>query len=181
MLTVSCVLLVSVLFLLTVSSESSFFAFVPLILLTVSCVLLVSVLFLLTVSSESSSGASGSALPGSRKRYLGFPRPEIVFAELFYKGFYKAFCTRPFSRNLAFPAEVSPDGSRSLILMTVSSESSSFASGIAHFADSLVRFATPGAAFADSLVRIVRFRFKSCLRGPPKRSPGLPSFEIVEV
>ena len=34
-----------------------------------------------------------------------------------------------------------------------------FASGIAHFADSLVRFASPGAAFADSLVRIAIFCF----------------------
>ena len=144
-----------------------------LILLTVSCVLLVSALFLLTVSSESPSGASGSALPGPRKRSLGFPRPEIVFAELFYKGFYKAFCTWPFSRNLASPAQVSPDGSRSLILLTVScvllvsalllltvsSESLSFASGVAHFDDSLVRFASLCAVFADSLVRIVIFCF----------------------
>ena len=37
-----------------------------------------------------------------------------------------------------------------LLLLTVSSESSSFASGIAHFADSLVRFASLGTAFADS-------------------------------
>ena len=142
-------------------------------MLTVSCVLLGPALFLLTVSSESPSGASGSALPGPRKRYLGFPRPEIVFAELFYKGFYKAFCTRPFSRNLASPAEVSPDGPRSLILMTVSCVLLlpalllltvsygivCFASQRAHFIHNIVRFASSGAAFADSLVRIDIFCF----------------------
>ena len=45
--------------------------------------------------------------PGTSKTVPGFPRPEIVFAELFYKGFYKAFCTLPFSRNLVSPAQVS--------------------------------------------------------------------------
>ena len=87
------------------------------------------------------------------------------------KGFlYKMlFCgALSFSRNLAFPFQVSLDGPRSfilltvscvllvsaLLLLTVSSESSSFASGIVYFADSLVSFASPGAASADSLVRI---------------------------
>ena len=92
------------------------------------------------------------------------------------KGFlYKMlFCgALSFSRNLAFPVQVSLDGPRSfilltvscvllvsaLLLLTVSSESSSLASGIAHFADSFVRFTSPGAAFTDSLVRIVIFCF----------------------
>ena len=106
-------------------------------------------------------------LPGPRKRSLGFPRPEIVFAATFYKTLYKPFCTLPFSRNLASPAEVSPDGLGSfilltiscdllvpaLLLLTVSYEIVCFASPIGHFAGSLVRFASPGAAFADSLVR----------------------------
>ena len=46
-----------------------------------------------------------------------------------------------------------------LLLLTVSSESLSFASGIAHFDDSLVRFASLFAVFADSLVRIAIFCF----------------------
>ena len=49
--------------------------------------------------------------------------------------------------------------SRWLLLPTVSSESLSFASGFAHFADSFVRFASLCAVFADSLVRIVIFCF----------------------
>ena len=101
-------------------AKSYVFSLRSLFLLTVSCVLLGPALFLPTVSSESPSGASGSALPGPQKRSLGFPRPEIVFAAIFYKRFYEAFGTRPISRNLASPAQVSPDGLRSLILLTVS-------------------------------------------------------------
>ena len=40
--------------------------------------------------------------PGTSKTVPGLPE----FAELFYKGFYAAFCTLPFSRNLASPAQV---------------------------------------------------------------------------
>ena len=76
-----------------------------------------------------------------------------MFAELFYKGFYKAFCIRPFSRNLASPAQVSPDGFRSFILLTVSDGIVCFVSPIALFIDSIVRFVSSGAAFADSLER----------------------------
>ena len=60
---------------------------------------------------------SGSSLPRPRKRSLGFPRPGNVFGATFYKGFYKAFGTRPFLRNLASPGQVSPDVSRLLIFL----------------------------------------------------------------
>ena len=43
-----------------------------------------------------------------------------MFAATFYKGFYKGFGTLPFSKNLASPAQVSPDGFRLFILLTVS-------------------------------------------------------------
>ena len=89
--------------------------------------------------------------PGTSKTVPGFPRPEIVFAATFYKGFYKGFGTLPFSKNLASPAQVSPDGFRSFILLTVSDGIVCFVSPIAHFIDSIVRFASSGAAFADSL------------------------------
>jgi len=46
-----------------------------------------------------------------------------------------------------------------LLLLTVLSESLSFAAGLAHFDDSLVRFASLCAVFADSLVRIAIFCF----------------------
>ena len=91
--------------------------------------------------------------PGTSKTVPGFPRPEIVFAATFYKGFYKGFGTLPFSRNLASPAQVSPDGFRSLILLTVSDGIVCFVSPIALFIDSIVRFVSSGAAFADSLER----------------------------
>ena len=111
-----------------------------------------------------------------------------MFAELFYKGFYKAFCILPFSRNLASPAEVSPDGLGSLILLavscvslvpallllTVSYEIVCLASPIVHFVDSFVRFASSGAVLADSLVRIA---FRRLWERPPETSktvPGLP-------
>ena len=139
--------------------------------MTVSCVLLGPALFLLTVSSESPSVASGGALPGPRKRSLGFLRPEIVFAAIFYKRFYKAFGTRPFSRNLASPVQVSPDGLGSfilstvpcvllvpaLLLLTVSYGIECFASPIALFTDSFVRFACPGAALLTVSSGIVCF------------------------
>ena len=92
-------------------------------------------------------------LPGPRKRSLGFPRHEIVFAATFYKRFYKGFGTLPFSRNLASPAQVPPDGFRSFILLTVSDGIVCFVSPIALFIDSIVRFVSSGAAFADSLER----------------------------
>ena len=92
-------------------------------------------------------------LPGPRKRSLGFPRHEIVFAATFYKRFYKGFGTLPFSRNLASPAQVSPDGFRSFILLTVSDGIVCFVSPIALLIDSIVRFVSSGAAFADSLER----------------------------
>ena len=60
---------------------------------------------------------SGSSLPRPRKRSLGFPRPENVFGATFYKGFYKAFGTRPFSRILAYLGQVSPDVSRLIIFL----------------------------------------------------------------
>ena len=105
--------------------------------------------------------------PGTSKTVPGFPRPEIVFAATFYKGFYKGFGTLPFSRYLASPAQVSPDGFRSfilltvscvllvsaLLLLTVSSGIVCFVSPIALFIDSIVRFVSSGAAFADSLQR----------------------------
>ena len=88
-----------------------------------------------------------------------------MFAATFYKGFYTGFGTLLFSKNLASPAQVSPDGFRSfilltvscvllvsaLLLLTVSSGIVCFVSPIALFIDSLVRFASSGAAFADSL------------------------------
>ena len=92
-------------------------------------------------------------LPGPRKRSLGFPRHEIVFATTFYKRFYKGFGTLPFSRNLASPAQVFPDGFRSFILLTVSDGIVCFVSPITLFIDSIVRFVSSGAAFADSLER----------------------------
>ena len=55
--------------------------------------------------------------PGTSKTVPGFPRPENVFGATFYKGFYKAFGTRPFLRNLASPGQVSPDVSRLLIFL----------------------------------------------------------------
>ena len=67
--------------------------------------------------SESTVGVSGSSLPRPRKRSLAFPRPEIVFGATFYKGFYKAFDIRPFSRILASPGQVSPDVSRLIIFL----------------------------------------------------------------
>ena len=76
-----------------------------------------------------------------------------MFAPTFYKGFYKGFGTLPFSRYLASPAQVSPDGFRSFILLTVSDGIVCFVSPIAHFIDSIVRFVSSGAAFADSLER----------------------------
>ena len=79
--------------------------------------------------------------PGTSKTVPGFPRPEIVFAATFYKGFYKGFGTLPFSRNLASPAQVSPDGFRSFILLTVS--------------DGIVCFVSPIALFIDSIVRLL--------------------------
>ena len=45
--------------------------------------------------------------PGTSKTVPGLPRPKIVFVATFYKGFYKGLGTQPFSRNLAFPAQVS--------------------------------------------------------------------------
>ena len=115
--------------------------------------MLVPALLLLTVSSESPAGASGSCRPGPRKRSLGFPRHEIVFAATFYKPFYKGVGTLPFSKNLASPAQVSPDGFRSFILLTVSDGIICFASPIALFIDSTGRFVSSAAAFADSLER----------------------------
>ena len=105
--------------------------------------------------------------PGTSKTVPGFPRPEIVFAATFYKGFYKGFGTLPFSKNLASPAQVSPDGFRlfilltvscvllvpALLLLTVSSGIVCFVSPIVLFIDSLVRFVSSGSAFADSLER----------------------------
>ena len=90
-----------------------------------------------------------------------------MFAATFYKGFYKGFGTLPFSKNLASPAQVSPDGFRSfilltvscvllvsaLLLLTVSSGIVCFVSPIALLIDSIMRFASSGAAFADSLER----------------------------
>ena len=65
------------------------------------------------------SASLGIHLPRPRKRSLAFPRPEIVFGATFYKGFYKAFGTRPFSRILASPGQVSPDVSRLIILLRI--------------------------------------------------------------
>ena len=76
-----------------------------------------------------------------------------MFAATFYKGFYKGFGTLPFSRNLASPAQVSPDGFRSFILLTVSEGIVCFVSPIALFIHSIVRFVSSGAAFADGLER----------------------------
>ena len=91
--------------------------------------------------------------PGTSKTVPGFPRHEIVFAATFYKRFYKGFGTLPFSRNLASPAQVSPDGFRSFILLTVSEGIVCFVSPIALFIDSIVRFVSSGTAFADRLER----------------------------
>ena len=113
-------------------------------------------------------------LPGPRKRSLGFPRHEIVFAATFYKRFYKGFGTLPFSRNLASPAQVSPDGFRSFILLTVSDGIVCFVSPIVLFINSLVRLVRPGAAFADSLVRIACRRLWELSHGTSKTVPGLP-------
>ena len=146
--------------------------------LTVSCVLLVGPwLFLLTVSSESPLSASGSSLPRPRKRSLGFPRPEIVFAATFYKGFYKGFGTLPFSmifRSFILLAVSCVLLVSALILLTVSSGIVCFVSPIVLFIDSLVRFARPGAAFADSLVRIACRRLWELSPGTSKTVPGLP-------
>ena len=90
-----------------------------------------------------------------------------MFAATFYKGFYKGFGTLPFSKNLASPAQVSPDGFRlfilltvscvllvsALLLLTVSSGIVCFVPPIALFIDSIVRLVSSGAAFADSLER----------------------------
>ena len=64
--------------------------------------------------------------------------------------------------------------SRWLLLLTVSSESLSFASGLAHFVDSLVRFASLYAVFADSLVRIAFWRLWERCPRTSKTVPGLP-------
>ena len=94
-----------------------------------------------------------------------------MFAATFYKGFYKAFGTLPFSRNLASPAQVSPGGFRSFILLTVSDGIVCFVCPIALFIDSIVRllvlalllltvssgivcFVSPLALFIDSIVRL---------------------------
>ena len=63
------------------------------------------------------SASLGIHFPRPRKGSLAFPRPEIVFGATFYKGFYKAFGTRPFSRILASPGQVSPDVSRLIIFL----------------------------------------------------------------
>ena len=63
------------------------------------------------------SASLGIHFPRPRKRSLAFPRPEIVFGATFYKWFYKAFGTRPFSRILASPGQVSPDVSRLIIFL----------------------------------------------------------------
>ena len=90
-----------------------------------------------------------------------------MFATTFHKGVHKGFGTLPFSKNLASPAQVSPDGFRlfilltvscvllvpALLLLTVSSGIVCFVSPIVLFIDSLVRFVSSGAAFADSLER----------------------------
>ena len=64
-----------------------------------------------------------------------------MFAATFYKGFYKGFGTLPFSRNLASPAQVSPGGFRSFILLTV--------------LDGIVCFVCPIALFIDGIVRLL--------------------------
>ena len=79
-----------------------------------------------------------------------------MFADLFYKGFYKAFCTPPFSRNLASPAEVSPDGPQSLILMTVSFVLLLPVLLLLTVSYGIVGFASPIAVLADSFVRFAR-------------------------
>ena len=55
-------------------------------------------------------------------------------------------------------------------------ESPSFASGIAHFADSLVRFARSCAVFADSLVRIA---FRGLWERSPRTSKTVPGLAEV--
>ena len=96
---------------------------------------------------------ASSSDPGLWNSSLEPRSPEIAFATTFYKGVHKGFGTLPFSKNLASPAQVSPDGFRSFILLTVSDGIVCFVSPIAHFIDSIVRFVSSGAAFADSLER----------------------------
>ena len=97
-----------------------------------------------------------------------------MFAATFYKGFHKGFGTLPFSKNLASPAQVSPDGFRSFILLTVSEGIVCFVSPIVLFINSLVRFVSPGAAFADSPVRTACRRLWELSPGTSKTVPGLP-------
>ena len=62
-----------------------------------------------------------------------------MFAATFYKRFYKGLGTLPFLKNLASPAQVSPDGFRLFILLTVSNGIVCLVSPIALFIDSIVR------------------------------------------
>ena len=92
-----------------------------------------------------------------------------MFAPTFYRGFYKGFGTLPFSRNLAYPAQVSPGGFRSFILLTVLDGIVCFVCAIALFIDGIVRllvlalllltvssgivcFVSPIVLFIDSIV-----------------------------
>ena len=119
LLTVWCVLSVPALLLLTVSSGSVCFVS-PIVLFINSLVRFVSPGAAFADSLvRIACRRLWKLSPGTSKTVPGFPRPEIVFAATFYKGFYKGFGTLPFSRNLASPAQVSPDGFRSFILLTV--------------------------------------------------------------
>ena len=60
---------------------------------------------MLREASQPSPAPVSPAQPGQLRDRL--PRPKIVFVATFYKGFYKGLGTQPFSRNLAFPAQVS--------------------------------------------------------------------------